>query len=251
MPYSGTATYCSRPFVAIILRMPRVARIVVSGVPHHVTQRGNNRQDVFFVDDDRALYLKILTEESQRHGLAILGYCLMTNHTHLVAVPQQADSLARALGRTHWRYTQAVNRLHGRSGHLWQNRFHSAALDVDHTLNALLYVERNPIRAGLCRAATRYTWSSATAHVKGEDKTGVLDLKWFARHFDGKEWRDKLAAGLPEAEEIAIRTQTNRGRPLASDKWIAKLETKLGRRLRPQPVGRPPGSKTKKKRRRK
>ena len=132
------------------------------------------------------------------------------------------------------------------AGTSWQNRFHSAAMDVDHASMHLLYVERNPIRAGLCRAATRYPWSSATAHVDGKDKTGVLDLDWFARHFDGTEWRDKLAAGLPEAEEVAVRHQTTRGPPLASDKWIARLETKLGRRIRPQPVGRPRGSKMKK-----
>jgi putative transposase len=105
--------------------MPRVARIVVPGVPHHITQRGNNRQDVFFVDDDRRMYLGLLAKSAARYGLQVLGYCLMTNHFHLVAVPRAADSLAKALGRTDFVYTQYIARRHRRSGHLWQNRFYS------------------------------------------------------------------------------------------------------------------------------
>ena len=116
--------------------MPRVARIVVPGMPHHITQRGNNRQDVFFIDADRSLYLTLLKEQSRRFGLSIIAYCLMSNHVHLVAAPRRADSLAKAVGRTHWLYAQAINRMHGRSGHLWQNRFHSCALDGEHVLHA-------------------------------------------------------------------------------------------------------------------
>ena len=88
---------------------------MLPGRPHHVTQRGNNRQDVFFVDDDRRVYLGLLKEQAERFGLEILGYCLMSNHVHLVAVPAGEDSLAKAVGRTHFLYTQYVNRLHGRS----------------------------------------------------------------------------------------------------------------------------------------
>ncbi len=107
--------------------MPRMARIVIPGQPHHVVQRGNNRQDVFFVDDDRRAYLEFLREHCERFGFNVLGYCLMTNHIHLVGTPASEDSLAKAIGRTHFRYSQYVNRLHGRSGHLWQNRFFLAA----------------------------------------------------------------------------------------------------------------------------
>ena len=88
---------------------------MLPGRPHHVTQRGNNRQDVFFVDDDRRVYLGLLKQQAERFGLEILGYCLMSNHVHLVAVPAGEDSLAKAVGRTHFLYTQYVNRLHGRS----------------------------------------------------------------------------------------------------------------------------------------
>ena len=150
--------------------MPRIARIVVPGCAHHVTQRGNNHQDVFFVDDDRRVYLGLLKRAAAQYGLLIHGYCLMTNHIHLVATPKEEDSLAKALGRTHFAYAQYVNRLHGRSGHLWQSRFFSCTLDEDHFWAALLYIEQNPVRARICRMPWRFAWSSAEAHVgEGDD----------------------------------------------------------------------------------
>ncbi|HSV26697.1 MAG TPA: transposase, partial [Sedimentisphaerales bacterium] len=110
------------------------------GVPHHITQRSNNRQDVFFVDDDRRVYLEILKKQSLKYGLIIQGWCLMSSHIHLIALPKTEDSLARAVGRTHWLYTRYVNRLHGRSGHLWQNRFYSCALGPQHFFQAMRYM---------------------------------------------------------------------------------------------------------------
>jgi putative transposase len=218
-----------------------------------VTQRGNNRQDVFFVDADREVFLQYLREAAQRFALQIEGYCLMTNHIHLVVTPQREDSLAQALKRVNQLYAQYVNRLHGRSGHLWQNRFFSCPLDQEHVHRVLIYVERNPVRARLCRKAWRWRWSSAEAHCGGEDPSGLLDLTSWWRDMSPARWRrmlerpddDKLAASLQRA--------TSRGRPLGSDKFIAKLETLLGRRLRALPPGRPRKEETKKpiKRRRK
>jgi putative transposase len=221
--------------------MPRVARIVVPGVPHHVTQRGNNRQDVFFVDDDRRVYLKILAAQCRRYGVTMLAYCLMTNHVHLVPVPGRADALAKAIGRTHWLYSQYVNRMHGRSGHLWQNRFYSCPLgDEEHALLAVRYAERNPLRVGLCRVARRYRWSSAAAHCDGaEDELGLLDLKSWKQLAAGLNWERELALPMSEREIAGVRRATHTGRPLASDKFLSKLEHALGRRLRALPPGRP------------
>jgi putative transposase len=219
--------------------MPRIARIVVPGLPHHVIQRGNNRQDVFFTDNDRTLYLDLLKKQSQRFGLSIIAWCLMTNHVHLIAVPRQADSLALAVGRTHWLYTQAINRLHGRSGHLWQSRFYSCALDGDHALAAVAYAERNPVRARMVRLPWRYHWSSAALHVgDAQDDLHLLDRDAW-NMFPPAEWRRMLQR--PEDENLIkrLRTSMRTGRPLASDRFLAKLESKLGRRLRPMPVGRP------------
>ena len=111
-----------------------MARVAAAGAPHHITQRGNNRQDVFLLDDDRRFYLQTLHERSHRHGVTLLGYCLMTNHVHLVAIPEQPDSLARALGQCHLRYAQGFNRRYGHTGHLWQNHFYSCPLGRTHLM---------------------------------------------------------------------------------------------------------------------
>jgi len=158
-----------------------------------VTQRGNNRQDVFFVDDDRVAYIELLKEECERHGVTVDGYCLMTNHVHLIATPRLEESLAKGLGRTHFRYTQYVNRLHGRSGHLWQNRFYSCALDEDHYWTAMAYVEQNPVRARLVRRAWPYRWSSAAAHCgRDRDRSGMLDLDSWNEWVAGSDWKETL-----------------------------------------------------------
>ncbi len=219
--------------------MPRTARIVGPGLAHHVVQRGNNRQDVFFVDDDRQAYLDLLREQAEKFALTVLGYCLMTNHVHLIAIPDRPDSLAKAVGRTNFRYTQYINRLHGRSGHLWQNRFFSCMLDDAHTWNALRYVERNPVRAKMVRVPWRYPWSSAAAHVEGEDPTGVLDMARWRRLWKPERWREALCERQGEEARSLLRNRTHTGRPLGSDRFIAKLESTLGRRLRALKRGRP------------
>ena len=221
--------------------MTRIARVAIPEVVYHITQRGNNRQDVFFVDDDRRVYLELLADESDRHALTVLGYCLMTNHIHLVAVPHTKHSLAKAIGRTHWRYTRYVNRLHRRSGHLWQNRFFSCGLDEKHTVAAMRYVEQNPVRAKIVRKPWRYAWSSAAAHVGEKDGSAVLDVETWRKDWDWspRRWRRMLEEGLDEDMVGRLRRQTFRGRPLGSDGFMSKLERRLGRRLRPLPIGRP------------
>jgi len=220
--------------------MPRVARIVIPGLPHHVTQRGNNRQDVFFVDDHRRAYLELLKEQSEAHDLQVLGYCLMSNHVHLIAVPPSEEALARAIGRTHFLYARYVNRFHRRSGHLWQNRFFSCGLGESHLCRAMSYMERNPVRARLVRAAWRYPWSSAAAHTGGKDGSGLLDLSAWAEEWSPAKWQEKLRRPEDEKELERIRRSTHTGRPLATDSILSRLEHKLGRRLRALPIGRPP-----------
>lgn len=219
--------------------MPRVARIVLPGQPHHITQCGNNRQDVFFVDDDRQVYLDFLQAHCELYGFTVLGYCLMSNHIHLVGTPTREDSLAKAIGRTHFRYSQYINRMHRRSGHLWQNRFFSCALDEVHLWRALSYVERNPVRAKMVRVAWKYPWSSASAHVFGTDPRGLLDLSGWLKAWRPESWKSALQRREDESDVSAIRLSTHRGRPLATDALLSKLELRLGRRLRSLPVGRP------------
>ena len=219
--------------------MPRIARIVVPGVPHHVTQRGNNRQQVFFSDADRELYLALLKSEAERFGLEILGYCLLTNHMHLVAVPAGPESLAKAVGRTDYRYTQAVNRAHRWSGHLWQNRFYSCPLDEVHQWQALVYVDLNPVRAKLVRKARLYPWSSAAIHCGQPDPAGLIAPAAWRKHWGRGDWAAVLAEGQERAELEALRRCTQNGRPLGDQAFVAKIEGQTHRILHARPVGRP------------
>jgi len=212
---------------------------VAVGCAHHITQRGNNRQDVFFVDDDRRVYLDLLQAQADKYGLEVQGYCLMTNHVHLVAVPKVEESLAKAVGRTHFRYTQYINRFHKRSGHLWQGRFYSCALDARCFRLAMKYVELNPVRARLCRKPWRYEWSSAAAHVDEQAESDLLDLRKWYRRISAEQWRADLAEGLTEVEMDRLRLRTHTGQPLGSDCFLSKLDTALGRCVRPLPRGRP------------
>ena len=158
---------------------------------------------------------------------------------HLVVIPRRADSLAKAVGRADWLYTRGINRLHGRSGHLWQNRFYSCALDEPHVVTAIRYIEQNPVRAKMCRVPWRYPWSSATAHVTGEDASGLLVMEAWLHDRPPREWRTMLTEGLEESEVKTLRQFTQRGRPLGTDSFLSRMELLLGRRVRPLPVGRP------------
>jgi putative transposase len=220
--------------------MPRNARVVAVGAPHHITQRGNNRQTVFLVDEDRRFYLETFREDSRRYGLRVLGYCLITNHVHLVAVPERENTLARAMQRTHSRYAQRFNRPYGRSGHLWQNRFFSCALDRDHLVTALAYVDLNPVRAGLAGSGEQYPWSSARAHVSGVDVASLVDIAAWREVRGVGDWGDMLSGPPDEDECRALRQATLTGLPLGEAEFVKGMEKEAGRRLTPGRVGRPP-----------
>jgi putative transposase len=222
--------------------MPRAARVVAEGVPHHITQRGNNRQDTFLVDEDRRIYLNTLRAKCRQHGLSVLGYCLMTNHVHLVATPLQANSLARALGQAHWIYARYLNKRYGRSGHLWQNRFYSCPLGAGHAVAALLYVDLNPLRAGLVGAAEHYPWSSANRHLGGSDPADLVDAGSWAELDLEADWGQRLQLAAACGLEQELRRCTYAGTPFGSEAFVADMERRTGRRLRPKPPGPEPGS---------
>lgn len=225
--------------------MAREARIVLPGVPHHVTQRGNYQQDVFFCDEDRRVYLRYLRDSALRYGLEVGAFCLMTNHVHLVVTPRTQTSLSKALGRTHLMYAQHVHQAHGRLGHLWQARFYSCPLDEARAHNAMIYVELNPVRAKIVRAPWRYPWSSAAAHCgMGGDPSRLLDCAaWFER-MPPTRWKATLRSGL-ESDEVgeSLRQHTRAGRPLGDEPFLRALENSLQKRVRARGRGRPTGSK--------
>src|SRR3954470_1462160 len=129
--------------------MARVARLVVPGAPHHVTQRGNRGDKVFFADGDYRFYLSLLSEASKNAGTEVWAYCLMPNHVHMILVPSELDGLRATLAETHRRYTTFINTRLGERGHLWQGRFSSVAMDEAHLVSAVRYISLNPVRAGL------------------------------------------------------------------------------------------------------
>ncbi|MGH6785983.1 MAG: transposase, partial [Novosphingobium sp.] len=149
--------------------MARLPRYVLPGVPHHVTQRGNRRERTFFEDGDYALYLDLLAQGAERHGVEVWSYCLMPNHVHIVAVPRDGDALARTFRHVHRHYTGYVNARLRVTGHLWQGRFSSVAMDEAHLHAALRYVALNPVRARLVARAADWRWSSVRAHLAGRD----------------------------------------------------------------------------------
>lgn len=220
--------------------MPRLSRTVFIGVPHHITQRGNRREDIFFTDEDREVYLSWLKEYCEKFGVEILAYCLMTNHVHLVAVPATDDGLQRVLKPLHMRYAQRINRAQGWKGHLWQGRFFSSPLDEAYLWAAVRYVERNPVRAGMKRRAEDYRWSSAAAHC-GTHSDMLLSPKsnWGKQFSAIEDWSAWLAAG-DEAEELqTLRRNVEKGLPCGSESFVQKLGRQAGRLLEYRPQGRP------------
>ena len=215
--------------------MGRIARVVLAGLPHHVTQRGVRSLPVFGSDGDRTEYLRLMREQGLRFGVTFLAYCLMTNHVHLIAVPERADSLARGIGEAHRRYTRGVNQREGVTGYLFQGRVCSCPLDEAHLALAVRYVERNPVRAGLVRCAWRYRWSSAGYHV-GLRRTDPL-VTADDRFGWTKAWREQLRADPVEVD--LLRRQVRTGRPCGDEEFLRDAEEVTGRRLRPRSPGRP------------
>ena len=218
--------------------MPRIARIIATGYPHHITQRGNNRATVFFDDDDRQTYLELLSVYAQKHRLQIWAYCLMDNHLHLLAVPETENSLARGIGLTNQVYTQYLNRKLMQSGRIWQNRFFSCVVASDQYLWAVArYIERNPVKVGLVERAEDYRWSSAKAHMTGTSDALLSANEWLAPQ-DRNAYAELVHTEDEETDD-AIRKSTRTGRPFGSESFTEMLELQLNQALKPKKPGRP------------
>ena len=211
--------------------MARTARVVVAGVPHHVTQRGNNRDPIFLSDSDRILYLRMLREESLRYGLRVLGYCLMTNHAHLVVVPEAEDSFSKSLGRTSYGYTRTFHARHGGCGRLWQERPWSCPMDMAYTVAALVYTELNPVRAGVVGRPEDWLWSSARAHLSGRDRTGLLDMGWWRDSGLQADWEERLGAGVEENVVSRMWRAIATGAPCGDARFVKLVEKRTGVRF--------------------
>jgi putative transposase len=219
--------------------MGRIARVVAQGQPHHITQRGNARQIVFDDAKDRRLYLQLLRYYADKFRLRIWAWCLMSNHIHLLAVPETVESMSRTLGQTHHDYAYYRNGQRDSCGHVWQSRYYSCPVDEPGVWPVMAYIERNPVRAGLVQYAEDYVWSSAATHILGRDEENFLDLSQWEAVYSAERWRDTLRLGVEEEVlQERLRLATLSGRPFGSDQFIEKLELTSNRRLRPKPVGR-------------
>lgn len=217
--------------------MPRIARVVAPDVPHHVTQRGNHRQETFFGPGDYKAYLGLLAEWAPKCGVSVWSYCLMPNHVHLIVVPSQVDGLAHFMAEVQRRYTRRVNFREGWQGYLWQGRYFSCPLQETHLISAVRYVLRNPVRAGLVKRPEHWRWSSARAHLKG-----IPDPVLAAERLNSEitDWKELLSADPVPQEVVGIRRHTHSGRPYGSEAFVQRIGEHLHRPLNPGRPGRKP-----------
>ena len=220
--------------------MSRLPRIIVPGIPHHVTQRGNRRQQIFLQDDDYALYRDWLAQACRSNGVEVWSYCLMPNHVHLILAPSDQSGLSRAVGETHRRYSGYINARLRVTGHLFQGRFGCVAMDEAHLMAAFRYVAMNPVKASLAATAADWPWSSTPAHLRRQDD-GLVTVRPLLDRVD--RFADFLEVPADPERVAALTKGQTIGRPLMGDQELGELEKRLGRTLRPGKRGRPPSQK--------
>ena len=218
--------------------MSRIARAVAAGFPHHIVQRGNNREDVFFNKKDKGMYLSLLKKYSERWESPILAYCLMSNHVHLLMRPLEEVSMYKMIQGVTLCYTQYINRGYRRSGRLWESRYHSCIVDEDRYLWAVArYIEQNPVRAKMVKKVEDYPYSSAKAHISGK-RDDVLGEELFDER-QRRDYAKLIRTDVTEDEMKEIKYYTKTGRPLGNEKFVNEMERKLQREFFLKSSGRP------------
>lgn len=224
--------------------MARTARLAIAGYPHHLVQRGNDRQPVFRDEEDRHRYLAMLREVLREQGVALHAYVLMDNHVHLLLTPAEGRALSRLMQRLGTWYAGWFNHRHGRTGALWEGRFMSSPVDSDaYLLACMRYIERNPVRAGMVQQAEEYPWSSVRHHLGLRVDPLLTDhaLFWALGNtpFEREASYRRLLSDVPSEEAARLRQTLGRGHPLGDSGFIERLGREAGRSLSPRPRGRP------------
>lgn len=210
--------------------MSRIARIVNPGYPHHIVHRGNNKQLIFKDSRDKKIYLLLLKKYSCQCNCKVHTYCLMPNHTHLLLVPDQNTSLAKAMQKISLSYTRYINKKYKRTGRLWECRFFSALIDKESYLwSVCRYIEQNPLRVGMVAEATEYKWSSAKIN-SGLEEPGFVEPVW-KEYLNKNEYTRFLTEGIKKREIKKIRESISRGIPLGSRKFLNKMITQFGKEV--------------------
>ena len=206
--------------------MPRVARIILPGYPHHVVQRGNNKQYVFFSDEDRERYIDLLRKYSSQFNCIINAYCLMNNHVHTLLVPGNTKALSKTMHRLGLTYAQYINRKYNRTGRLWETRFHSSLVDRDAYLWIVCrYIERNPVRAGIVLYPKDYKWSSVRCSISERDRSFVKS-PW--QDPEDKEEYIKFLNTPENIEEVEMIERANKNSsPIISENFFRSVAKDL------------------------
>jgi putative transposase len=224
--------------------MPRPLRPIADDLIYHVINRGNARQPVFFDDGDYLAFLKAIGDLKQRKPFELYGYCLMTNHIHLLLRPRGA-SISRIVQSLLVSHTQRYHRCHGTCGHVWQGRFKSPVIqDDDHLLCVLRYIEANPLRAKIVRKAGNYRWSSFAAHGDGKpdellDPIAAYEALAVRPATRQRRWTSHVHQTPDESELSAIRRSNATGLPYGEATWLKRLAKRLNLDLTIRPRGRP------------
>lgn len=215
--------------------MARIARVVAPEFPHHIIQRGNRRQKVFFNENDYSQYLRLLNNYSHRFKVDILAYCLMPNHIHLIAIPHKDGNLAQAIGETHRNYTRFINFREKWRGYLWQGRFSSYVLDERYLLAVTRYILLNPVKAKIVKKPWDYKWSSTKHHMMIDNSFLIKDnlLKGLIG-----DWKDFLQTLTGDDDVRLFQLHERTGRPLGNNAFIEKLESFLEINLKRKRAGR-------------
>jgi putative transposase len=225
--------------------MGRLARTVGDGLIYHAINRGNNRGDVLTDEADRIAFLEALAKTKERYPFRLFGYCLMTNHFHLLLRPEAGQSISRILQSLAVAHTWRYHKRHHTTGHVWQGRFKSPVIQDDsHLLVVLRYIEANPLRAKMIRDLADYPWSSFPCHCLGQEDPLLSPFpEWEELGRSEAErrrrWRAKVCAVQSEAELIKVRASLQSGRPFGTSDWTEQLAERLNIELIPRPRGRP------------
>ena len=221
--------------------MPRIARVVFPNFPHHITQRGTNKSDIFIDSNDHKYFLMLLGELLEKTRTELWAYCLMNNHFHLLIAPDNSYGLGKCLHGVTFRYAQYFNMKYKRSGRLWQNRYFSCPVDKDEYLwTVAKYIEMNPVRAKIVEKPEQWRWSSAQEHIAGKTDKNVKLYKWLTDQ-ERKEYAKIIIEGIMEKK---IRKATSTGRPLCGERFFDTLEAIVNRDLKPKKGGKAVQQKT-------
>lgn len=228
--------------------MPRRPRLHIPGVPQHVVQRGNDRQPVFFSDDDCRFYLDWLGEYADKRKIAVHAYCLMTNHVHLLLNAPDAGELSGLMQDMGRRYVQYVNRTYRRSGGLWEGRYKASLVQSDrYLLTCMRYVELNPVQANMVIAPGEYRWSSYRANALGAGDPVVtphgeylaLGATGEARQLAYRSLFAGTTGAIEEQDCLLIRAATQQGVLVGDSRFAGVISARLGQPVHPVRRGRP------------